>query len=116
MQIAVRRLSPREAEVLDLICKGSSNREIAHHLGISEQSAKNHVTHIMVKLGARNRTEAVTMVYKAAEVRAAEGLCEFMAIPCQFAHCGFWSDKFHVCLLREWFEGITEHVAAHSKH
>jgi len=113
--VAVRQLSPREAEVLALICTGSSNKEIAHALGISEQSAKNHVNHIMTKLGARNRTEVAAIVYKGAEVKKAEELCRFIGIPCQYSHCGFWSDKFHICLLREALQGVTEYVAEHSR-
>lgn len=51
-------LTKREREVYELIVNGSSNREIAQTLFISEATAKLHVRHILAKLGARNRTEA----------------------------------------------------------
>jgi non-specific serine/threonine protein kinase len=62
-------VTPREAEVLRLICAGRSNREISETLFISERTAQTHVQHILDKLGVRSRT--------AAAVRAAElGLVE----------------------------------------
>jgi DNA-binding NarL/FixJ family response regulator len=53
-------LSPREAEVLDMLAEGLSNKEIAHRLAISEHTAKFHVNSILTKLNAGTRTEAVT--------------------------------------------------------
>ena len=52
-------LSPREAEVLDLLAKGLSNKEVANILGMSPHTAKFHVQAIFEKLGAQTRTEAV---------------------------------------------------------
>jgi DNA-binding NarL/FixJ family response regulator len=52
-------LSPRELEVYELLAQGLSNREIAKVLFISEATAKVHVRHILEKLGAKSRTEAV---------------------------------------------------------
>jgi DNA-binding NarL/FixJ family response regulator len=52
-------LTPREREVLALLVEGRSNRAIAERLGISEHTAKFHVTALMQKLGAQTRTEAV---------------------------------------------------------
>jgi DNA-binding NarL/FixJ family response regulator len=49
--------SPREKEVLDLICKGFSNKEIAMKLGISEQTVKNHVSALMEKSCTHSRTQ-----------------------------------------------------------
>ena len=54
-------LSTREAEVIDLIRHGLTNREIAQTLKISEATAKVHVQHILSKLGARTRTEAARL-------------------------------------------------------
>jgi LuxR family maltose regulon positive regulatory protein len=54
-----RRLTNREREVYDLMLQGLSNRDIANALFISEPTAKLHVRHILAKLGARSRTEAV---------------------------------------------------------
>jgi DNA-binding CsgD family transcriptional regulator len=55
----VQTLSPRELEVYELIAQGRTNREIAASLFISESTAKVHVRHILEKLGARSRLEAV---------------------------------------------------------
>jgi len=51
-------LTDREAEVLDLLRQGMSNREIAQTLWIAQSTAKVHVRHIFEKLGVRTRTEA----------------------------------------------------------
>jgi len=53
-------LSPREAEVLQLIIAGHSDREIAATLFISRKTASNHVSRILAKLGVENRAAAVT--------------------------------------------------------
>jgi DNA-binding NarL/FixJ family response regulator len=52
-------LSPREMEILENIAKGSSNKEIARELKISDQTVKNHITSILRKLNVNDRTEAV---------------------------------------------------------
>jgi DNA-binding NarL/FixJ family response regulator len=52
-------LSPREIEVLRLVADGSSNREIARELFLSETTVKSHLVHIYAKLGVRSRTSAV---------------------------------------------------------
>jgi NarL family two-component system response regulator LiaR len=54
-------LTERELEVLNLLAQGMPNKEIASHLVISERTAKFHVSSIMGKLGATNRTEAVSL-------------------------------------------------------
>lgn len=53
-------LTGREAEVLDLMAEGLSNREIASALGIALETAKVHVKNILGKLGVKHRTAAVT--------------------------------------------------------
>jgi DNA-binding NarL/FixJ family response regulator len=57
----IEELTERELEVLRLLAQGMPNKEIAAHLVISERTAKFHVSSIMSKLGATNRTEAVAL-------------------------------------------------------
>ncbi|AUY49115.1 response regulator transcription factor [Streptomyces sp. CB01881] len=57
-------LSTREREVLALVAKGTSNREIARVLFISEATVKTHLTHIYAKLGAADRAAAVAQAYE----------------------------------------------------
>jgi len=54
-----RLLSHRELEVLKLLSEGKSNREIGKCLGIAEGTVKNHLTRILVQIGARDRLQAV---------------------------------------------------------
>jgi DNA-binding NarL/FixJ family response regulator len=54
-------LTPRESEVFRLMADGASNKLIAHKLGISDHTAKFHVTSILSKMNAGSRTEAVTL-------------------------------------------------------
>ncbi|GGV93647.1 response regulator [Streptomyces gelaticus] len=56
-------LSVREREVLELVAKGTSNREIAAELFISEATVKTHLTHVFAKLGAKDRAAAVAIGY-----------------------------------------------------
>ena len=51
-------LSPRELEILTCLTMGMSNKEIAAHLSISQQTVKNHMTSIMTKLNVSDRTQA----------------------------------------------------------
>jgi DNA-binding NarL/FixJ family response regulator len=57
-------LTPREIEVLRLITAGNGNRDIANVLSITEDTVKGHVKHIMEKLGAHDRTEAVVIAVR----------------------------------------------------
>lgn len=57
-------MSAREIEVLRLIAQGRSNKEIASELGIAEGTVKAHVTNIFLKLGAADRTQAITIAVK----------------------------------------------------
>ncbi len=58
---AENELSSREIEVLRLIASGNTNKLIADQLSIREETVKSHVTNILSKLGANDRTHAVTI-------------------------------------------------------
>jgi DNA-binding NarL/FixJ family response regulator len=62
--LAEESLTAREAEVLNLVARGSRNRDVADTLSISEETVKVHVKHAMEKLGARDRTEAVVIAVR----------------------------------------------------
>jgi DNA-binding NarL/FixJ family response regulator len=54
----VEPLTTREKEVLAQLAKGASNKEIAYELGITERTARTHVSNILGKLGLASRTQA----------------------------------------------------------
>ncbi len=57
------RLTDREAQILRLIAQGRSNAEISAQLIVSAETVKTHVAHVLAKLGARDRTQAVIRAY-----------------------------------------------------
>jgi DNA-binding CsgD family transcriptional regulator len=61
-------LTPRETEVLKLVCDGATNRQIARTLTISERTAGVHVSNILGKLHARNRAEAIAIAHRSSAV------------------------------------------------
>jgi DNA-binding NarL/FixJ family response regulator len=55
------RLTERERQVLELVARGYQNTRVAHHLGLSEKTVRNHVSAILAKLPAATRAEAVAL-------------------------------------------------------
>jgi len=67
-----RHLTERERQVLALMAGGHLNKEIAEMLKVKEMTIKNHVTHILRKLDAKNRTHAVAMTLQREEQQKEE--------------------------------------------
>lgn len=62
-------LSAREVEILIMVTKGLTNREIAHVLSISQYTVRNHINHISAKLNVTDRTEAATVAIQQGIIR-----------------------------------------------
>ena len=58
------RLTYREIEVLEMVCKGMSNQDVAKKLFLSEKTVKNHLTNVFRKIGVTDRTQAVLYAIK----------------------------------------------------
>jgi len=59
------RLTRRQQELVPMIARGLTNKEIASHLNLSEQTVKNHIHRMLRKIGANDRSEVIEITYAA---------------------------------------------------
>jgi DNA-binding NarL/FixJ family response regulator len=80
-------LTQREIDVLRLIADGHANKEIAAQLSVAEETVKKHVTNILGKLGANDRTHAVTIGLE-------RGIIELQYLESGTAACAYLAFRF----------------------
>ena len=72
LRASVEQLTDREREVLRLVARGKSNRDIADELFVGHETVKSHVGAVLTKLGVSGRTQAVIAAYESGFVRAGD--------------------------------------------
>jgi len=72
-ELARRELTPRQREILALIARGRSNKEIAFALGIRERTVKFHVASLFERLGTSSRTECLVVALRLGVIQIDEG-------------------------------------------
>lgn len=77
----IEALTPRELRVLELLVDGCSNREIATHLRVCEDTVKYHLKNVYGKLGARRRTQAVLFAQEAGLLKDGNAVPVFDRVP-----------------------------------
>lgn len=109
-------LTKRHIEVLIMAAVGGTNQEIAHALGISETTTKNHMYELMQRLGAKNRTHAVAILYEAA--MQGSSLLDLQRLPVgrigrsvEQTSAVVGSLGTEAGLLERWLAAISPHVA-----
>jgi NarL family two-component system response regulator LiaR len=70
----LQALSPREREVLGLVTRGYSNRQIARELGIGDETVKTHVSSVLAKLGVQDRIQAAIFALRHEAARSESDL------------------------------------------
>jgi two-component system NarL family response regulator len=73
-RIGDRDLTPREVDVIRMVVRGKSNKEIGNVFNISESTVKVHMTHILEKLKVSGRTEAINVAVRRGLVRLEDSL------------------------------------------
>ena len=92
----IRRLSPQERRILDLIADGKTNRQIAEEMFLAEKTVKNYISRLLAKLGLRNRNEAAAYMARRIADRQGLTLRGDTVFPGNYAV--FETDSVFVCL------------------